>query len=148
MVTTLSVLVACASSETGPSEGESGVVGGSADCIFGGTIRDYRVLDASNLVVTASASRRYHIELVRPAYGLKSTWQIAFLPAGSRVCRSTSQLLVNDTTGSDRVRIRNIWRLTPDEYDDLLIRYGKKEPEIEQPREPEEVTGAEVEELD
>jgi hypothetical protein len=38
--------------------------------------------------------------------------------------------------------------LTPEDEEDLLIRFGKKEPEIEQPRQPEEVEGAEVEELD
>jgi hypothetical protein len=105
-------------------------------------------LDNSNLVVTASASRYYHIELVRPAVGLKSTWQIGFTPPGNRVCARSSELIVSDNIGRELVRIRNIRRLTNDEFDDLLIRYGKKKPEIEQPREPEEVKGAEVEELD
>lgn len=148
MVLLLSITLGCSTPGTEPGGAESGAGYGRSDCIFGGTIRDYRVLDESNLVVTAGASRHYHIELVRPAFGLKSSWQIAFVPAGSSVCRGSSELLVDDTMGPERIRLRHIQRLTTDEYDDLLIRYGKKEPEIEQAREPEEVKGAEVEELD
>ncbi len=118
------------------------------DCIFEGTIRDYRVLDESNLVVTASASRKYHIELSRRAYGLKSTWAIGFSSPGSRICAGFSDIVVDDSFGPEAIRINKIRRLSPDEYEDILIRFGKKEPEIEQPREPEEVKGAEVEELD
>ncbi len=40
------------------------------------------------------------------------------------------------------------YRADPEEYEDLLIRYSKKKPEIEYTREPAKVQGAEVEELD
>ena len=119
------------------------------DCIFEGTIRDYRVLDESNLVVTASASRKYHIELTRGAYGLNSSWAIGFSSRGSsRICGGYSDIVVDDSFGPEAIRINKIRRLTQDEYEDIMIRFGKMEPEIEQPREPEEVKGAEVEELD
>ena len=120
----------------------------ASDCIFEGTIRDYRVLDESNLVVTASASRKYHIELSRRAYGLDSSWAIGFSSPGGSICAGFSEIVVDDSFGPEAIRINKIRRLSPDGYEDMLIRFGKKKPELEQPREPEEVKGAEVEELD
>jgi hypothetical protein len=48
----------------------------------------------------------------------------------------------------ESIRITSIRELTPEEEEDLLIRFGKKEPEIKQTPAPHEVEGAEVEELD
>ncbi len=48
----------------------------------------------------------------------------------------------------ESIRIASIRELSPEDHDDLLIQFGKKEPEIEQTPEPQEVEGAEVEELD
>ena len=143
-----SILLACASPEKEPSSADFEPSTRTSDCILEGTIRDYRVLDESNLVVTASGRRNYHIELTRPAYGLRSTWQIGFSSPGSRICPGFSEMIVDNSFGPEAVRIRSIRRLVPEEYEDLLIRYGKKEPEIEHTREPAEVQGAEVEELD
>jgi len=46
------------------------------------------------------------------------------------------------------IRIMSIRELTKEDKEYLLIQYGKKEPEIEQTPAPQEVKGAEVEELD
>ena len=46
------------------------------------------------------------------------------------------------------IRIESIRELTEAEEEHLLIRFGKKEPEIKQTPAPQEVEGAEVEELD
>ncbi len=143
-----SSLVACASPDEAPSSANFEPSSSGSDCIIERTIRDYRVLDESNLVVTASHRDKYHIELTRPAYGLRSTWQIGFSSPGSRICPGFSELIVDDSFGPEAIRIRSIRRLVSEEYEDLLIRYGKKKPEIEQTREPEEVPGAKVEELD
>ena len=142
-----SSLLACVSPEKAPSSDDFEPSTRTSDCILEGTIRDYRVLDESNLVVTASGRRNYQIELTRPAYGLRSTWQIGFSSPGSRICPGFSELIVDNSFGPEAVRIRSIRRLVPEEYEDLLIRYGKKKPEIEHTREPAEVQGAEVEEL-
>lgn len=141
-------LVACATSENGSSSNEFEGSESGSDCIFEGTIRDYRVLNDSNLLVSASGTRKYHIELTRRAYGLSTTWKIAFRPQGSRICPGFSEIVVDGNFGPESIRIRSIRRLVPEEYEDLLIRYGKKKPEVEQTREPEEIQGAEVEELD
>ncbi len=139
---------ACISNVEQVSDPEFAASSTGSDCIFEGTIRDYRILDESNLLVTASARRQYHIELTRRAYGLKSSWHIGFTSPGSRICGGFSEIIVDDSFGPEAIRIRSIHRLSPEEYENMLIRFGKKEPEIEQTREPEEIEGAEVEELD
>ena len=141
-------LVACAASKNGSTSAEFEGSQSGSDCIFKGTIRDYRVLNDSNLLVSGSGTRSYHIGLTRPARDLSTTWQIAFKPQDSRICPGFSDIVVNGSFGPEYVRIRSIRRLVPEEHEDLLIRYGKKKPEVEQTLEPEEMQGAEVEELD
>lgn len=148
IVAILSILSACATNKEGAVEGESAGARIGSDCISQGSIRDYTVLDDANLIVTEGVSRKYHMELSRRAFGLRSTWQIGFRTPTGRVCGGFSDIVVNDGIGPDSIRISSIRRLTPEDEEDLLIRFGKKEPEIEQPRQPEEVDGAEVEELD
>ena len=60
-----SILLACASPEKEPSSADFEPSTRTSDCILEGTIRDYRVLDESNLVVTASGRLNDHIELTR-----------------------------------------------------------------------------------
>jgi hypothetical protein len=48
----------------------------------------------------------------------------------------------------ESIRITSIRELTPEEEEHLLIQFGKKEPEIKHTPAPQEVEGAEVEELD
>ena len=64
------------------------------------------------------------------------------------VCTMSGEVVVNDGFGLESYRIRSIRELSPEDLDDLLIRFGKKKPEIEQPPATNEVDGAEVEELD
>lgn len=142
------LLVACASSPEGQDTMDRPASARGSDCIFEGTIRDYAVLDESNLVVTASAKRKYHIELFRPAFGLRSSWHIGFTSPTSRICPGFSEVVVDDSFGPEAIRISSVRALSPEEYDDLMIRYGKKKPEIVEAPANNEVQGAEVEELD
>ena len=145
--------MACAASDPAPDSAEISDTKVGSDCISESSIRDYTVLNDSNLIVRVSRKKNYHMELTRPAYGLKSSWHIGFRSPGGYVCGGTSDLIVREgalgSSNFDRtIRIRLIRQLTLEDEEDLLIRFGKKEPEIEQPRQPEEVEGAEVEELD
>lgn len=143
-----SVLLGCAASpEAVVSNGEGNVNRGS-DCISEGTVRDYKVLNDSNLVVTAMARQKYHVELVQRAPALRSSWSIGFASPTSRICPGFSELLVDDNFGPDRVRIRSIRRLTEEQYEDLLYRFDKAAAGKQEPPAPEPVKGAEVEELD
>ena len=77
------------------------------------TVRDYRVLDDSNLIVSGAARRKYHVGLSRRAYGLRSTWQVGFRSATGQICAGFSDLIVDDGLRPDRIRIASINRLTP-----------------------------------
>ena len=141
-------LVACATSNEDVNEPEYGNETRGNDCISQMSIRDYQVLDESNLIVTERAKRKYHVILGRRAFGLKSTWHIAFRSHSGRICSGFSDLIVEDGMRRELIGIRSVKRLTPEEHDELLVRFGKKEPTTNQTTAPEPVKGAEVEELD
>ena len=142
------VLAACASAPSEPGAESEAAASSGSDCISQSSIRDYRVLDDANLIVSASARRNYHVVLTRRALGLRSSWQIGFRSPTGQICPGFGDLIVDDGFGPERIRISSIRRLTPEDEDELLIRFGKKEPEYTEPPAPAEVESAEVEELD
>ncbi len=141
-------LIACAGSAEPSREGHSDPVTARPDCISTRTIRDYRVLDDANLVVTAHAGRKYHIWLSRRAVGLRASWKIGFRSTNGRVCGGFDDIIVDDGFGPERIRMAGIRELTPEEYDNLLVRFGKREPATEPAPAIDSVDSAEVEELD
>jgi hypothetical protein len=144
----LSILVACAGASESSQDSESGASAGRSDCISTGTIRDYRVLDDANLVVTGNGNRKYHVWLSRRAVGLKTSWKIGFRSTTGRICGGFDDILVDDGFGPERIRIAGIRQLTPEDYNELMVRFGKIEPTVEPAPARESVEGAEVEELD
>ena len=148
VLVTSCVLTACAGSSE-PSLGDPPeTLAARSDCISSRTIRDYRVLDDANLVVTANGNKKYHLTLSRRAVGLRASWKIAFRSTSGRICGGFDDILVDDGFGPERIRIAAIRQLTPEEYDTLLVRFGKKEPAVEQAPATVDVESAEVEELD
>ena len=148
IVITSSVLVACASTTDGPDSGNSGDSSRRDDCIFESSIRGYSVLDEANLIVSASNRRHYHVVLARRAWGLQSSWGIGFDSATSRICAGFSRVVFDGQFDrNDSINIRSIRRLDDEQHEALLIEWGKKEPEIKQGPVPQDVEGAEVEEL-
>lgn len=144
IIVSLSTLVACAGTNT---ESER-AVSSRSDCIYQSSIRGYSVLDESNLIVSASGRRKYHVALQRRAFGLRSSWAIAFKSASGMVCSTFSEVVFEGHFDDESIRIASVKEISPEEEEDLLIRFGKKKPEIEQTPAPHEVEGAEVEELD
>ena len=144
----LSILAACASSPEAPEGGSLADEPAGSDCISQGSVRDYKVLDDANLIVTASVRKKYHVVLSRKAMNLRSSRAIGFDATTSRICSKFSDLIVEGPFGPEKVRITSIRLLTPEDENDLLVRFGKKEPDYEKPRQSEDVEGAEVEELD
>jgi hypothetical protein len=141
----LGVLSGCA----GTSEGNGEASSRRADCIHQPSIRGYRVLDEQNLIIDASARKKYHVTLQRRAYGLRNTWGIGFVESASgRICAGFGEIVFNDSGIANRYRIASIRRLTPEEEEGLLISFGLKEPEVERMPVPQEVEGADIEELD
>ena len=143
-----SLLVACATPEGPPEAMAYQDLTPGNDCISQGSIRDYEVLDDGNLIVSTGVKRKYHVALMRRAFGLRSAWQIGFRTRAAQVCPGLSDLVFDDGTGVQSIQVRSVRALSPEEYNDLLVRFGKKEPEAKQAPTPEEVKGAEVEELD
>ena len=118
------------------------------DCISQSSIRDYRVLDESNLIVTGSVRRKYHVALRHRAFGLRSAWQIGFKSPAGRVCPTSGEIVFDNGISTDRVSIYSIREIDEDELDELLVQFGKKKREFEQAPATVELDGAEVEELD
>jgi len=137
------VLLGCAGTPD-KGEGDNRAIG---DCIHEPSIRGYRVLDERNLIIDAGR-RSYHLVLQRRAWGLKSSMGIAFRTTTSRVCAGFDELMFKDHLDGDSIRIESIRELSPEEEEHLLIRFGKKEPEIEYTPPPQPVKGGDVEELD
>ena len=148
MIISSCCLIACASTEQGAAEEAKVADSTGSDCISNSTIRNYTILDNANLIVAQGASRKYHVELRRPAHGLRASRAIGFQSQSGLICGRFSEILIDDGFNTEEIRISSIRRLTPESEEDLLIRFGKIEPEIEQTRQPEKVEGAEVEELD
>lgn len=147
----LSILAGCAGTAEQNGETAAEDRGRYDNCIHEPSVRGYRVLDEQNLLVDASGRRTYHVVLQRKAYGLRSSMGIGFKSTTSRICDDFSEVLFRENMFDrtvDSVRIRSIRLLTPEDEEHLLIQFGKKEPEIEQTPTPEDVKGAEVEELD
>ena len=138
-----SLLVACASTPGDDSHEPSP----RGDCIHEPSIRGYTVLDERNLIIDAGR-RSYHLVLQRRAWGLNSSWGIAFKSTTSRVCAGFDEMVFKGHLDGESIRIESIQALTPEEEEHLLIRFGKKEPEIEHTPPPGDVKGADVEELD
>jgi len=134
-------LFACAGAASDPDSSRP-------DCIYQSSIRGYTVLDEANLIVEGSSRRSYHVRLQRRAFGLNSSWSIAFRSPTGRICASFSELIFKGDFEREAIRIASIKELTKDEEEFLLIQYGKKKPEIEHTPAPAELPGAEVEELD
>ena len=99
-------------------------------------------------MVTAQANQKYHVELSRRAVGLRSSWKIGFRSTTGRICGSFDDILVDDGFGPESIRIAAIRQLTPEEYEELQVRFGKKEPTVKQTPATREIESAEVEELD
>ncbi len=138
-------LLACAGSPEGSDPGSNR----AGDCIRQSSIRGYRVLDEQNLIFEASGREKYLVTLTRRAFGLRSSWSVGFVdsPTG-RVCAGFSEMVFDDGGAGGPIRVAAVRRLTPAEEETLLIQFGLKEPEVKPVPVPQEVKGADIEELD
>ena len=147
----ISTLLGCAGAPEQEGEARSEARNRGGDCIHEPSVRGYRILDEQNLLIDATGRRTYHVGLQHRAFGLRNSMAINFKSPSSRICKDFGEILYREFMFDgtyDSVRIRSIRLLTPEEEEDLLIRFGKKEPEIKQTPASQDVKGAEVEELD
>ncbi len=118
-----------------------------SDCIWIRTIRDYTPLSRDSLLIHASAKRSYYVRLLAPNFGLKSSFQLGTRSRDDRLCPYGGDSIIFDRFSGGEARIHSISRVTPEQVEQLMIRYGKKDPGDIQDPAPPEVKGAEVEEL-
>lgn len=118
-----------------------------SDCILIRTIRDYRLLDDRNLLIYGPGDRAYYVTLFRPSFELRSSFQMGFSSRDDRLCPFGGDAIVVGSMRREEIAIQSISRVTEEQEEQLLVRYGKKEPAGEQAPAPKDVKGAEVEEL-
>ena len=118
-----------------------------SDCISIRLIRDYTSLSRDSLLIHASAKRSYFVTLFSPRFGVNSSFQLATRSRDDRLCPYGGDALIFGSFQGDEARIKSIKRLNPGQLEQVLIRYGKKEPADKPDPAPPELKGAEVEEL-
>jgi len=118
-----------------------------SDCIWIRTIRDYTPLSRDSLLIHASGKRSYFVRLLAPNFGLKSSFQLGTRSRDDRLCPYGGDSIIFDRFSGGEARIQSISRVTPDQVEQLMIRFGKKDPGDTQDPAPPELEGAEVEEL-
>ena len=120
-------LSACASIDETSSEARTTF----DDCFFAGTLRDWRPLDNSNLILFASGRRPYHVELMRPAAGLSFNVSIGVYDRDGRVCPyGGDAIIVDGGFMPERIAIRSMRQLTDEELDAVYIQFGIRPPAV------------------
>ena len=118
-----------------------------SDCISIRTIRDYTPLDDRSLIIQGAAKRSYFVTLQISSFELRSSHQMAFSSRDDWLCPYGGDEIIFGSFAKYGAGIRSISRLTKEQAEEMLIRYGKIDPGEEQDPEPREIEGAEVEEL-
>lgn len=142
-----STMLACAAPQNGPRSADRDIDSRGSDCISIRTIRDYTPLDDRSLLIWGPAKRAYHVSLFRPAMELRSSFELGFSSRDDQLCPFGGDGIVIGSFRKETISIQSITRLSAEQADELLIRHGRKEPAEQPAPAPEEVKGAEVEEL-
>lgn len=144
----LSIAAGCAPAPERETMAEGDVDYSGSDCILIRTIRDYRSLDDRNLLIYGPADRAYYVTLFRPSFELRSSFQLGFESRDGQLCPFGGDAIVVGSLRREEIAIQSISRVTKEQEEQLLVRYGKKDPAPgQQAPAPKEVKGAEVEEL-
>lgn len=119
-----------------------------SDCIWIRSIRDYTPLDDKTLLIWGGTRKPYYVRLVFPARDMSSAIGIGVDSRDDRLCPYGGDGLKFGRFDPIPVGIRSISKLTMEQADAILVRYGKQEGSEPTTPEPRDVEGAEVEELD
>lgn len=146
IITLCLLLSSCASVEEQNDLGTDIDYSGS-DCISIRTIRDYTALDDRSLIMEGMGQRKYFVTLQMSSFDLRSSHQMRTVSRDEWLCPYGGDSIIFGTFSDQGVGIRSISKVTEEQAEELLIRYGKKDPGEEQNPVPKEIEGAEVEEL-
>ncbi len=139
-------LIACAVTDE-ESELGSDINYQGSDCISIRTIRDYEPLDRQSLLMKAGGNRTYFVTLAGSSMELRSAFRLGFSSRDSWLCPYGGDRIVFEGISGVGMPIRAISRVTEEQAEELLIRFGKKQPPELQDPAPADIKGAEVEEL-
>ncbi len=145
------ILCGCSASgdsEWAPSERDVGLDYRGADCILIRTIRDYRPLDDSHMLISGPAKRTYFVTLFGPAFEMRGSLGLTFDSRDDQLCPFGGDAVKFGGLAHERVTIQSISRVTAEQEQEILFRFGLLERAEKKPPEPVSVKGAEVEELD
>ena len=144
-------LSACASSDSTPRatpEVGADLDFAGNDCILIRTIRDYTPLDRQHLLIHGPGRRSFYVTLISPAFDMRGSIGFQVRSRDEQLCPFGGDRIVFGSLSGESVGVRAISRLTAEQEEFLLTRYGLSEPnESETPAEAPDVKGAEVEEL-
>ena len=147
MTFTLPFTGGCATAENQQSEDESDLDYNGSDCISVRSIRDYKPLDDRTLLIY-SGSRPYFVRLSSSSREMRSTSRMQVDSRDDRLCPYGGDGLIFGSFDPYPIRVRSISRITKEQENQLLVRYGKDKSGEPQAPTPQDVEGAEVEELD
>jgi hypothetical protein len=100
------------------------------------------------MLIHGAGKRAYFVTLFRPTFEMRGSISLGFDSRDDQLCPYGGDAIVFGGITNERVNVQSISRLSAEQEEQLLIRYGKREPaEAETPAEPAKVKGAEVEEL-
>ena len=107
-------------------------------------IRDYRVLDRSNLIVYGRPkSRSYHLKISPPNMDVNGLDMISFKSWSGRVCGfAGDELIIPDSLFQQSYSIISVTQLDEAGHYNLMVQYGKAEPMQE--IEPEAASSPEI----
>jgi len=125
-VSVLAMSGACTSIERTSAED----VSSGDDCMVARTLRDWRPLDNQNLILFGSGRVPYHVELVRPAFGLTYDIMIGVYDRDGRICPYGGDAIILDGPMPERVSIRNMKRLNDAELERLYVEHGISPPPV------------------
>jgi hypothetical protein len=142
------IMIGCASSPERETVAQGDIDYNGSDCISIRTVRDYRTLDDRNLLIYGPGDRAYYVTLFRPSFELRSSFQMGFESRDGYLCPYGGDAIVVGGLRPEEIGVRSISRVSEEQEQQLLVRYGKKDPAAgQQAPAPKEVQGAEVEEL-
>jgi Family of unknown function (DUF6491) len=118
-----------------------------SDCIWVRSIRDYTPLDDRTLLIWGGSNRPYFVRLTTASWDMDTGIGLAVHSRDDRLCPYGGDGLVFGSFEPRPVTIRSIIRISKEQAEDILVRYGKRDSDEPQTPAPQEVEGAEVEEL-
>ena len=143
---TLCSLVSTVRAEKGDSGPEKDLDFNGSDCISIRSIRDYTPLDSRTLLIWGG-SRPYYVRLATPTSEMEFAMGVEVHSRDYRLCPYGGDGLIFTRFNGRPVTVRSISRISKEQAEDILVRYGKSKSAEPQTPVPKELEGAEVEEL-